>query len=81
LGYNFTIYGIENAGAADSLKTIYFHIEQEDGTVIFKPTTDLVDDTITATVNTAIPVLDFAVSANATRSTANFMIDLSLTTA
>jgi len=59
LGYNFTIYGIENAGAVDSLKTIYFHIETEDGTVIYKPVTDLADDTITATVSTAISVLDF----------------------
>jgi len=69
LGYNFTIYGIENAGTTDSLKTIYFHIETEDGTVIYKPATDLADDTITATVNTAIPVHDFSVSSNTTRST------------
>jgi len=69
LGYNFTIYGIENAGAIDTLKTIYFHIEQEDGTVIFKPANDLADETITATVATAIPVIDFSVSSNTTRST------------
>jgi len=78
LGYNFTIYGIENAGSADSLKTIYFHIEKEDGTVIFKSTTDLADDKAYTTINTAIPVLDFTASGNATRSTSNFMIDLSL---
>jgi len=50
------------------LKTIYFHIELEDGTVIYKPAADLVDDTIAANVNTAIPVLDFTTSGNLTKS-------------
>lgn len=80
LGYNFTIYCVENAGAADALKTIHFHIESEDGTVFYKPA-ELTDDAIVSSIETAIHVLDFSVTSNVTRSTATFNFDLSLLTA